>query len=74
MPCVEGRPDVRVEALHDAHIVLRTETGRPFTVGEQFLLHSGQQDITVSRWDQIIAVRQGKVEAVWELTARGCHH
>jgi hypothetical protein len=28
----------------------------------------------VSRWDQIIAVRQGVVETVWELTARGCHH
>jgi D-serine deaminase-like pyridoxal phosphate-dependent protein len=74
MPCVEGRPEVRVEALHDAHIVLRTEAGTPFKIGEQFLLHSGQQDITVSRWDQIIAVRHGRVEAVWELTARGCHH
>jgi D-serine deaminase-like pyridoxal phosphate-dependent protein len=74
LPRVEGRPEVRIEALHDAHIVLRTDTGMPLQVGEQFLLHSGQQDITVSRWDQIIAVRRGVVEAVWELTARGCHH
>jgi hypothetical protein len=28
----------------------------------------------VSRWDQMIAVRHGVVEAVWELPARGCHH
>jgi hypothetical protein len=28
----------------------------------------------VSRWDQMIAVRQGVVEAVWDLPARGCHH
>jgi D-serine deaminase-like pyridoxal phosphate-dependent protein len=74
LPAVEGMPGVTVEALHDAHIVLRTDGTTPLQVGAQFLLHSGQQDITVSRWDQIIAVRQGVVEAVWELTARGCHH
>jgi hypothetical protein len=28
----------------------------------------------VNRWDQYIAVRQGVVEAVWEISARGCHH
>ena len=74
LPAVEGRPGVTVEALHEAHIVLRTDGTTALKVGDQFLLHSGQQDITGSRWDQIIAVRQGVVEAVWELTARGCHH
>jgi D-serine deaminase-like pyridoxal phosphate-dependent protein len=74
LPAVEGRPGVTVEALHEAHIVLRSEGTTQLTVGDQFLLHSGQQDITVSRWEQIIAVRRGVVEAVWELTARGCHH
>ena len=43
-------------------------------VGEQFLLYSGQQDILVNRWDQFIAIRQGVVEAVWDIPARGCHH
>jgi hypothetical protein len=28
----------------------------------------------VNRWDQYIAVRRGVVEAVWDITARGCHH
>jgi D-serine deaminase-like pyridoxal phosphate-dependent protein len=74
LPAVEGMPGVAVEALHEAHIVLRTDGTTPLEVGDQFLLHSGQQDITVSRWDQIIAVRNGLVEAVWELPARGCHH
>jgi D-serine deaminase-like pyridoxal phosphate-dependent protein len=74
LPSVEGRPEVTVAALHEAQIVLRNAGPTPLQVGDQFLLHSGQQDITVSRWDQIIAVRHGVVEAVWELPARGCHH
>lgn len=74
LPAVEGLPGVSVEALHAAHIVLRSDATAPLQVGDQFLLHSGQQDIMVSRWDQIIAVRRGVVEAVWELPARGCHH
>jgi hypothetical protein len=27
----------------------------------------------VSRWDRFIGVRDGKVEAVWDIEARGCH-
>ncbi len=67
-------PGVTVAALHADHIVLHTDGTTPLTIGTQFLLQSGQQDIMVSRWDQMIAVRQGAVEAVWELPARGCHH
>ncbi|MEE9147967.1 MAG: alanine racemase [Candidatus Tectomicrobia bacterium] len=74
LPSVEGMPGVTVAALHEAHIVLHTDGTTPLQLGDQFLLHSGQQDIMVSRWDQMIAVRQGAVEAVWELSARGCHH
>ena len=73
LPAVEGKPDVTVEALHEAHIVLR-DSASALSIGDQFILHSGQQDIMVSRWDQMIAVRNGVVEAVWELPARGCHH
>jgi hypothetical protein len=74
LPSVEGMPGVTVEALHDEHIVLHTDGTTPLSVGDQFLLHSGQQDILVNRWDQYIAVRQGIVEAVWDIPARGCHH
>lgn len=74
LPSLLGMPGVTVEALHDAHIVLRSDGTTPFQVGEQFLLYSGQQDILVNRWDQYIAVRGGVVEAVWDIPARGCHH
>jgi D-serine deaminase-like pyridoxal phosphate-dependent protein len=74
LPTVEGLPGVTVEALHDEHIILRTDGTTPLAVGEKFLLHSGQQDIMVNRWDQYIAIRHGQVEAVWDIPARGCHH
>lgn len=74
LPSVADMPGVTVEALHDEHIVLHTDGTTALKVGDQFLLHSGQQDILVNRWDQFIAVRQGVVEAVWDIPARGCHH
>ena len=37
-------------------------------------LVSGQQDFMTDRWDQYIAVRDGVVEAVWDILARGCYH
>lgn len=52
LPAVEGLPGVTVAALHDEHLVLHTDGTTPLTVGDQFLLHSGQQDILVNRWDR----------------------
>ena len=74
LPGIEGMPGVTVQALHDQHIVLHTDGTTPLSIGDTFLLHSGQQDIMVNRWDRFIAVRKGRVEAVWDITARGCHH
>jgi hypothetical protein len=42
--------------------------------GEKLHLLSSQQDIMVNRWDSFVAVREGLVEAIWEISARGCHH
>jgi len=74
MPTVDDVPGVTVEALHEEQLLLRSEGAMPLQVGSRFLLQSAQQDITVNRWDQAIAVRGGLVEAVWEVSARGCHH
>ena len=74
LPSLEGMPGVSVEELHEEHIVLRSDGDMPLNIGDNFLLHSGQQDIMVNRWDQFIAVRNGLVEGVWPIPARGCHH
>ena len=74
LPSLEGLPTVRVSELQDNHIVFRSNGPMPLTVGDRFLLHSGQQDILVNRWDQFVAVRRGFVECVWQILARGCHN
>lgn len=74
LPRVDGKPGVEVDSLESDHIVLRSEGNMPLVVGDQFLLLSAQQDIMVNRWDQFVAVRNGEVEAVWPILARGCHH
>ena len=73
-PAIDGMPGVAVEAVHEEHIVLRMEGPTRLEVGDKFLLVSGQQDFMTDRWDQYIAVRDGVVEAVWDILARGCYH
>ena len=74
MPSVVDMPGVTVQELHEDHIVLRVEEPASLELGEHFQLHSGQQDIMVNRWDQIIAVRGGVVDGIYEVLARGCHN
>lgn len=74
MPKLDGLQGVAIEELSGEHIVLRSEGDMPLKIGDKYLLISGQQDIMVNRWDQYIAVRNGEVEAVWDIPARGCHN
>ncbi|MBM3925031.1 MAG: DSD1 family PLP-dependent enzyme [SAR202 cluster bacterium] len=73
LPTVDGRKGVEVESLHAEHTILRLSEGARMRVGEKFMLVPGQQDIMVNRWDRFVAVRDGRVEAVWDIAARGCH-
>ncbi len=73
-PSVVDMPGAKVEELHEEHIVIRTDGPTHLRVGDKFVLHSGWQDLLVNRWDQYIAVRNGVVEGVFDVAARGCHH
>lgn len=73
MPLVEGQPGVVVESMDPDHAIFRVDDGVSLSIGDQILLIPGQQDAMVSRWDRFIGVRGGKVEAVWDIQARGCH-
>ena len=53
--------------------VFRVADGVTLGIGDQVTLIPGQQDAMVSRWDRFIGVRNGVVEAVWDIQARGCH-
>ena len=73
MPDVEGRPGVTVSSMDPDHVIFRLADGVHLDIGDQVVLIPAQQDATVSRWDRFIGVREGQVEAVWDIQARGCH-
>ena len=73
-PDVDGRPGVVAESMDSDHVVFRLNDGVRLNLGDQVTLIAGQQDAMVSRWDRFIGVRNGKVEVVWDIQARGCHN
>ena len=74
LPLVDGMAGVMVEALHAEHTILKLEGGVRLRPGDKFVLIPAEQDIMVNRWDRYIALRDGRVEAVWDISARGCHN
>ena len=74
LPEVDARPGVTVESMDPDRTVFRLDDGVKLQIGDQLTLLPSQQDAMVSRWDRFIGVRNGKVEAVWDIQARGCHN
>ena len=73
LPEVDGRPGITVESMDSDHAVFSLARGVELRIGDQLALIPAQQDAMVSRWDRFIGVRDGKVETVWDIQARGCH-
>ena len=73
LPDVSDRPDVTVASMDNDHTVFNLTEGASLKVGDQLLLIPAQQDAMVSRWDRFVGVRNGAVEAVRDIQARGCH-
>ena len=62
----------RPYAVSDEHTVLhRVGDGPPIRLGDKALLVPGHCDPTVALHDWIVAVRNGRVEALWPVDARG---
>jgi D-serine deaminase-like pyridoxal phosphate-dependent protein len=71
-PLVHGRDGVVYVKASDEHGVLEVATGAaPATLGERLRLVPGHCDPTVNLYDWIVAVRDGRVEAVWPVDGRG---
>ena len=73
-PTIEGHDNLAFKEMHDSYSVLKVEGVNPFQIGQTLFICTSQQDILVNRWDNFIGVRDGVVEAVWDISARGCHH
>jgi 3-hydroxy-D-aspartate aldolase len=71
-PWVHGREDVEVVGISDEHGKLKVgpKAGR-LRLGDKVMLIPGHCDPTVNLHDWYVAVRAGRVEALWPITARG---
>ena len=71
-PWVHGREDVQLTNMSDEHgkLVLGPKA-KPLKLGEKVWLIPGHCDPTVNLHDWYVGVRNGRVEALWPISARG---
>ncbi|RDC70960.1 DSD1 family PLP-dependent enzyme [Rhodovulum sp. 12E13] len=70
LPFIYGRDDVKYVKCSDEHGVIEDEGG-VLKVNEKLRLVPGHCDPTCNVHDWYVGVRNGKVEAVWPVSARG---
>jgi 3-hydroxy-D-aspartate aldolase len=72
MPWVHGRPDLEVVGMADEHskVKLGAES-KPVRLGDKLKLIPGHCDPTANLHDWYVGVRNGRVEALWPIAARG---
>jgi 3-hydroxy-D-aspartate aldolase len=71
MPRVADAEGAEYVKASDEHGVLKLEGARGFSVGDKLRLIPGHCDPTVNLYDHYVCVRNGRVEALWPITARG---
>lgn len=72
MPWVEGMGDVEYHRASDEHGTLTLcDPTRALRVGDKLRLIPGHCDPTVNLYDWYVGIRNGRVEALWPITARG---
>ncbi|MCJ2026558.1 DSD1 family PLP-dependent enzyme [Methylobacterium sp. J-067] len=70
MPIVFGRSDVEYLKASDEHGVI-ADPGNVLRLNDRLRLIPGHCDPTVNVHDWLVGVRNGRVEALWPVTARG---
>ncbi len=73
-PGIEGHRDLTFNEMYDCYSLLSRKGEANYKIGDTLLIETSQQDILVNRWDHFIGLRDGVVEVVYEISARGCHH
>jgi 3-hydroxy-D-aspartate aldolase len=66
----DGGPAEYVKAA-DEHGVIKLNGATGYAVGDKLKLIPGHCDPTVNLYDHFICIRNGRVEAIWPITARG---
>ena len=73
-PGIEGDRNITFDQMYDSYSILSRKGKGNYNIGDTLLIETSQQDILVNRWDHFIGVRNGIVEVIYEISARGCHH
>jgi 3-hydroxy-D-aspartate aldolase len=71
MPRVADYSDVEYAKASDEHGVLQLKGATRFKLGDKLKLIPGHCDPTVNLYDWYVCIRNGRVEALWPITARG---
>jgi D-serine deaminase-like pyridoxal phosphate-dependent protein len=71
MPAVWQQPGWRYVKAADDHGVLAVPDDAALALGDALWLVPGHCDPTVNLYDELVAVRDGRVEALWPIAARG---
>ncbi len=65
-------PGVYIEWMNEEHGVLNVEaTDHRFKVGERLTVVPNHACVTVNLHPELVGIRQGRVEAIWEVQGRG---
>jgi len=72
LPWVHGRRGLEVAGVSDEHgkVVVAPGAARP-KLGDQLMLIPGHCDPTINLHDWFVGLRNGRVETLWPITARG---
>ncbi len=65
-------PQAAYTRISDEHGVIELRGAPVYPLGHKLKLIPGHCDPTVNMHDHYIALRNGRVEAIWPITARGC--
>jgi D-serine deaminase-like pyridoxal phosphate-dependent protein len=73
LPAIWNRPEVAYVGASDEHgqLALAPSHNAALRLGEKIRLVPGHCDPTVDRYDWYVGVRNGRVECLWPITARG---
>lgn len=72
MPSVWERPGLTYVGAADEHGAIEiSPSADPVALGERLWLVPGHCDPTINLYDWIVGVREGRVETVWSVSARG---
>ncbi len=73
LPIVKDIPGASLIKLYAEHAVLALDqaTGKWLSVGDKISFIVGYEDMTLCLHDQLYGIREGKVEVIWDIQARG---